>query len=119
MKSLKGLFIFCTGANRSILKRTPTEINKYVGIGATIFFTGVFAAIAAGFALYTVFESYYLVVPVALLWGLMIFNLDLFIVSTMKKKGGVLSRLRCCSSSINSCSLDSYSHCQTFRIENI
>ncbi len=87
MNSLKDFFIFCSGANRSILKRTPTEINKYVGIGATIFFTGVFAAIAAGYALYTVFESNYLVVPVALLWGLMIFNLDRFIVSTMKKKG--------------------------------
>ena len=87
MNSLKDFFIFCSGANRSILKRTPTEINKFVGIGATIFFTGVFAAIAAGYALFTVFESYILVVPIALLWGLMIFNLDRFIVSTMKKKG--------------------------------
>jgi len=86
MTSIKGFFIFCSGANRAILKRTPTEINKYVGIGATIFFTGIFAAIAAGYALYTVFESYILVLPVALLWGLMIFNLDRFIVSTMKKK---------------------------------
>jgi len=65
MTSIKGFFIFCSGANRAILKRTPTEINKYVGIGATIFFTGIFAAIAAGYALYT----------------------DRFIVSTMKKKG--------------------------------
>ncbi len=87
MTSIKGFFIFCSGANRAILNRTPTEINKYVGIGATIFFTGIFAAIAAGYALYTVFESYTLVLPVALLWGLMIFNLDRFIVSTMKKKG--------------------------------
>ena len=87
MKLLKDFFIFCSGANRSILKRTPTEINKFVGIGATIFFTGVFAAIAAGYALYTVFESYLLVLPIAVLWGLMIFNLDRFIVSTMKKKG--------------------------------
>ena len=47
----------------------------------------MFAAIAAGYALFTVFESYILVVPIALLWGLMIFNLDRFIVSTMKKKG--------------------------------
>ena len=89
MNSLKDFFIFCSGANRSILKRTPTEINKYVGIGATIFFTGVFAAIAAGYALYTVFDSYLLVVPIAVLWGLMIFNLDRFIVSTMKKKGAL------------------------------
>ncbi len=87
MKSLKEFFIFCSGANRSILNRTPTEVNKYVGIGATIFFTGVFAAIAAAYALYTVFDSMWLIVPIAIAWGLMIFNLDRFIVSTMKKKG--------------------------------
>ena len=87
MKSIKEFFIFCSGANRSILNRTPTEINKYVGIGATIFFTGVFAAIAAGYALYTVFDSMWLIIPIAIVWGLMIFNLDRFIVSTMKKKG--------------------------------
>ena len=90
MKTLKDFFLFCSGTNLSILKRTPTEINKYVGIGATIFFTGVFAAIAAGYALYTVFDSAWLIVPVALLWGFMIFNLDRFIVSTMKKKGSFI-----------------------------
>ena len=91
MQSLKQFFLFCSGANFSILRRTPTEYNKYVGIGATIFFTGVFAAIAAGYALSTVFENSWLIVPVALLWGLMIFNLDRFIVSTMRKKGSFLS----------------------------
>ncbi len=87
MKSLKEFFIFCSGANRSILNRTPTEVNKYAGIGATIFFTGIFAAIAAAYALYTVFDSMWLIVPIAIAWGLMIFNLDRFIVSTMKKRG--------------------------------
>jgi len=87
MQLLKDFFIFCSGANRSILKRTPTEVNKYVGIGATIFFTGVFAFVAAGYALSTIFETTWFILPIALLWGLMIFNLDRFIVSTMKKKG--------------------------------
>lgn len=87
MNGITRFFLICSGANLSILKRTPTEINKYVGIGATIFFTGVFAAIAAGYALSTLFDNYFLIVPIALLWGVMIFNLDRFIVSTMKKKG--------------------------------
>ena len=90
MQALKNFFLFCSGANQSILRRTPTEVNKYVGIGATIFFTGVFAAIAAAYAMYTVFDSTWIIVPVALLWGLMIFNLDRFIVSTMKKKGSFI-----------------------------
>lgn len=87
MQTLKDFFLLCSGVNRTLLKRTPTEVNKFVGIGATIFFTGVFAAIAAGYALYTVFDSLWVIIPIALFWGLMIFNLDRFIVSTMKKKG--------------------------------
>jgi len=87
MNSIKNFFLSCAGINKTILKRTPTEINKYVGIGATIFFTGIFATIAAGFALDSIFDNIWLVLPIAVLWGLMIFNLDRFIVSTMKKKG--------------------------------
>ena len=87
MTNLKNFFLFCSGVNLSILKRTPIDTNKYLGIGATIFFTGIFATIAGAYALSTVFDSYWLIGGVAIIWGLMIFNLDRFIVSTMKKKG--------------------------------
>lgn len=86
MQSLKSFFHFCSGIHPSVLKRTPTDSNKYAGIGATIFFTGVFAAIAASFAIYTVFNSYFAAIAFGLIWGLMIFNLDRFIVMSMKKK---------------------------------
>lgn len=86
MKALQNFFLVCSGAEKSILKRTPTEINRYTGIGATIFFTGLFAFAAAGYALYTVFGSVYSAILFGLLWGLMIFNLDRYIVSTMRKK---------------------------------
>lgn len=86
MNSLIRFFWFCSGANFSILKRTPTESNKYVGIGATVFFTGVLAALAAGYALFTVFQSIWPAIGFGFLWGLMIFNLDRFIVSSMRKK---------------------------------
>jgi hypothetical protein len=87
MRELQSFFLFCSGVHHSILKRTPTDLNKYVGIGATIFFTGVFAAIAGAYALFTVFNSYIVSAIFGLLWGLMIFNLDRYIVSTIKKKG--------------------------------
>jgi hypothetical protein len=86
MNHLSRFFWFCSGANFSILKRTPTESNKYIGIGATVFFTGVLAAIAAGYALFTVFENIWPALFFGLLWGMMIFNLDRFIVSSMRKK---------------------------------
>ncbi|MBT8233308.1 MAG: DUF4407 domain-containing protein [Saprospiraceae bacterium] len=87
MQAIQNFFLVCSGVNNSILKRTPTEINRYTGIGATIFFTGIFAAVAGGYALYTVFDSYTIATFFGLLWGLMIFNLDRYIVSTMKKQG--------------------------------
>lgn len=91
MTSLKSFFLFCSGAHPTILKRTPVEVNKYVGMGATIFFTGLFAALAAGYASYTVFDTYWISVMMAIFWGLMIFNLDRYIVSTMKKKDTFLA----------------------------
>ncbi len=87
MSALNKFFIFCSGVEQSILKQTSTENNKFAGIGATVFFTGVFAMIAASYALYTVFYNAWAAIAFGLVWGLMIFNLDRYIVSSMKKKG--------------------------------
>lgn len=87
MKTIKQFFWLCSGANRPILEKCPTEGSKYVGIGATIFFTGIFAALAGAYALYTVFENYYTAISFGIVWGLMIFNLDRYIVSSMRKEG--------------------------------
>lgn len=91
MRTLNDFFHFCSGIHSSILKRTPTDSNKYAGIGATVFFTGIFAAIASAFAIYTVFKSYTIALIFGLLWGLMIFNLDRYIVMSMKKKSNRFS----------------------------
>jgi hypothetical protein len=87
MNNLKNFFWFCSGANQNLLKRCPTESSKYVGIGATVLFTGILATISAGYALYTVFESFWSSFFFGLFWGGMIFNLDRFIVCSMKKRG--------------------------------
>lgn len=87
MDKITSFFLRCSGANAQLLAQCRTETSKYVGMGATIFFTGVFAALAAGYALYTVFDSYILSIVFGLIWGAMIFNLDRFIVSSMRKEG--------------------------------
>ncbi len=46
-------FLFCSGANRTVLRECPSEETKYAGIGATIFFTAVLAGLSGGYALYT------------------------------------------------------------------
>lgn len=86
MNSLKEFFWFCAGANRSLLKRCPTEASKFTGIGAAVFFTGLLAAFSGGYAFHTVFENTWWAIGFAMLWGAIIFNLDRFIVSTMRKK---------------------------------
>lgn len=87
MKRLKTFFWICSGANQSLLELCPTESSRYVGIGASVFFTGLFAALSSGYALYSVFDSYWMAVAFGLIWGLMIFNLDRFIVSSLRKTG--------------------------------
>lgn len=87
MKTVQDFFLFCSGVDRSILDQCPTDRNKYAGIGATVLFTGVLAFISSGYALYTVFDSYLAAVFFGLVWGLMIFNLDRYIVMSMKSYG--------------------------------
>jgi len=88
---LKKFFILCSGSDSDILDNCSIgEQNKYAGIGATVFFTAVMAFIAASYALYTVFDNYYTAVGFGLVWGLLIFNLDRFIVSTIKKRNSFM-----------------------------
>ena len=87
MKKITSFFWICSGADTTLLQKCPTESSKYAGIGATIFFTGLFAALAAGYALFTVFDNVWAAIAFGLLWGLMIFNLDRYIVSSMRKEG--------------------------------
>ncbi len=91
---LKEFFIICSGSDTDILEQcSKGEQNKYAGIGATVFFTALMAFIAASFALYTVFDNLYASIFFGLIWGLLIFNLDRYIVSTIKKTGRVLDEL--------------------------
>jgi hypothetical protein len=87
MQLFNRFFLWCSGIEFSILERCSGETNKYIGIGATIFFTGVFASLSAGYALVTVFDSIVWAILFGIVWGCMIFNLDRFIVSSMRKRG--------------------------------
>lgn len=84
---IRRFFVLCSGADTSILNSCSNgEQNKYAGIGATVFFTAVMAFIASAYALYTVFDNVYTAIFFGILWGLLIFNLDRFIVSTIRKR---------------------------------
>jgi hypothetical protein len=93
MEKMNRFFWWCSGAHPDLLLKCPTETSKYVGIGATVFFTGVFAWMASGYALFTVFDNAWIATGLGFVWGLMIFNLDRYIVSSMRKEGNVRREL--------------------------
>lgn len=88
MRYIHDFFIYCAGSNFALIRRSPSELSKHVGIGGVVFFTGLLAALSSGYAFYTIFDSVSFAVVFGIIWGLMIFNLDRFIVSSMRKTGG-------------------------------
>lgn len=95
---IKRLLLFCSGCDTEIISKCPaTEVNKYVGIGGSVLATTVFATISSGYAMYQVFntEPYAFVYAFifAIIWGLMIFNLDRFIVGSMQKSKNLLMEI--------------------------
>lgn len=79
----------CAGVNRKVLRQCPTDYAKYAGIGGTILFTALMAMLSGGYALYTVFNDNLTAIGFGVFWGLLIFNLDRFIVNTMYSDGKV------------------------------
>ena len=104
----------CAGADKYLLERaTYTDQVKYMCLGGIVMATGVLAGIAGGYAFYTIFSpksadvlnktktlvenSEYvgadaatvaLAIGFGILWGLMIFNIDRFIVTSTGKGDG-------------------------------
>lgn len=77
----------CAGVNIKQIRQCPTEYAKYAGQGGLILFTGLMAALSGGYAFYTIFNNIPLAFGFGLFWGLLIFNLDRFIVNTMYSDG--------------------------------
>ena len=78
---------WCSGAHQELLKQFPSEHSKYWGLGGVILATFVLAALSSGYAIYSVFGNWMWTICFAIVWGLIIFNFDRFLVSTMRKYG--------------------------------
>jgi hypothetical protein len=87
MKKLQAFLLFSSGAEQSILKKCPSDVNRYTAIGATVVFTGLLAFVSASYALHTVFQSILISMSLGFVWGLMIYNLDRFIVLSLRSTG--------------------------------
>jgi hypothetical protein len=108
------LFWRAAGADRYILERsTYSDQVKYVCLGGIIVATGLMAGLAGGYALYTIFEprgnaldsfktvgdisgdydpvhipTMIIAIIFGIIWGLIIFNIDRFIVTSTGKGDG-------------------------------
>jgi hypothetical protein len=94
MNKIERFLIFCSGAYLPLVKRCPGSVHQFIGIGGTVLFTAIFAGLSVGYALFTVFENIWTIIAVGIIWMLMIFNLDRYIVSTLKKREKFLSELK-------------------------
>ncbi len=90
------------GGDRYILeKATYADQMKYMCLGGIVVATGVMAGLAGGYAFYTIFEprgsaidsvidikTSILAIVFGIIWGLIIFNIDRFIVTSTGKGDG-------------------------------
>jgi hypothetical protein len=83
MKKVQHFLWWCAGAKPHILEHCPTDHAKYFGIGGTILFTALMASFAGGYAFYTAFQNTLLGILFGAFWGMLIFNLDRYIVATV------------------------------------
>lgn len=86
-KSDNNFLWWCAGAHQQLLKQFPSEHSKYSGLGGVLLATFVLAAISSGYAIYSIFNNIGWTLLFAVIWGLIIFNFDRFLVSTMRKYG--------------------------------
>lgn len=87
-KPSEGTFLWwCGGAHQKLLKQFPSEHSKYSGLGGVVLATFVLASLSSGYAVYSIFGNLGWTIVFGLIWGLIIFNLDRFLVSTMRKYG--------------------------------
>jgi hypothetical protein len=81
------LLIFSAGVSRDILRSCPhSEYVKYSSMGATVVCTALLALLSSYFAFSLIFSADWLRWMLAIFWAAIIYNLDRYIISSMRKK---------------------------------
>lgn len=82
------------GADNDVLDEVPEEVPRFVQMFLVLAGTALVSALSMMFALLTgVRVSIFLAIPLAIVWGLIIFNLDRFLTSTMRSTRNVFRLL--------------------------
>lgn len=82
-----GLVVWLSGADPHVLAKVPRERRKFSGLGGVVLTTAIMATLSAIFALSSgVRAPLFLAIPLGLLWGLAIMNLDRWLVTAAVRR---------------------------------
>lgn len=85
-KGVKRFLVFASGARPEILAQCPTDEATHVGLGGTVIATAGLSAISMFFALHSALHlSIFNALIGGLLWALIIFNLDRWLIVSQKR----------------------------------
>lgn len=73
------------GSDLRILAQCPHEVSRHSRVGAIIISTALLAFVSMFFAVQTISDSTIIGLFTGILWGIVIFNLDSYIVASFKK----------------------------------
>lgn len=76
----------CAGCDRNIINKSPQSVwIKYARIGTFVFLTSILAFMTSCYTIQTIFENPWISFSFGLLWALIIFNFDQYLVITTKR----------------------------------
>ena len=83
---VSSFLVFCSGADKDLLARGGTETATFVGLGGTVLATALLAVVSSTFFLSIGFGlAWWSMLPFSLVWGLIIFNLDRWLLTSFRK----------------------------------
>ncbi len=87
MNPIQKILISCSAAVEDIIQlpQCRADAKRHAMVGAFVLLTAVFAFASGGFAVHAGFQSVLLAILIGFAWALMIFTIDRFIVSGIRK----------------------------------
>ncbi len=85
-RGVKRFLIFASGAHPQLLRTAQFEESTFVGLGGTVVATAVMATVSMAFAMHIALRAMWpLAILIGLLWGLLIFNIDRWILTSSRR----------------------------------